>query len=120
MFDATLSDEDRQLLTLRGLSRSYLGGLFRDTGLRLLRVQITYNGGYDDVPADVSQAIVEWVAYKKGLGELQAKDQSEQSVVLGQYQQRDVIALSTLKASEMDMPMSVEQVINTYQMPIVP
>jgi hypothetical protein len=123
VFDPTQPDEDRQKLTLRGLYwpifetwMSPRRPIYRPSPMR---VTVVYNAGYTDVPADVEQAIVEWVAYKKGLRELQAMDQTTQWLQLGQFQQNTSIASSTLKASTIAMPTSVSDVISIYQRPVI-
>jgi len=105
--DLELAEEQRQMITLHG---------FWDSRVN---VRVKYNGGYGSPPDDVQQAIAEWVAYKRGLAQLQAKDQTSQWVQLGQFQQNVSIATSTLKASEIDMPESVASCVSYYERPIV-
>jgi len=107
IFQPLLDEEERQSLFILGCDD-------------MTPVQVTYNGGYNEIPADVSEAIAEWVGYKKGFAELQAKDQTSQWLQLGQYQQNEMIAGSTMKASEIDMPQSVASLISIYKMPILP
>ena len=123
-FDAAMPSENRQYITLRGLYwpifETWLSPrrpIYRPSPMR---VYIGYNAGYSDVPEDIEEAIIEWVAYKKGLRELQMHDQTEQWVQLGQYQQNNMIATSTLKMSELDLPASVASVIEVYQRPVSP
>ena len=124
LFDLDLPDEERQYLTLRGLYwpifETWLSPrrpIYRPAPMR---VQVVYNAGYATVPADITEAIIEWVGYKKGLRELQMHDQTEQWVQLGQFQQNNMIATSTLKVSELDMPESVARVISVYERPVCP
>jgi hypothetical protein len=123
-FDPTLPDEERQYITLKGLVWPVFQSWF--TPRRPIyrpapmRIQIAYNGGYSSVPFDIEEAVIEWVAYKKGLSQLQSADQTEQWIQLGQYQQKNMIAESTLKLSGMDLPASVEAVIQVYERPVVP
>ena len=123
-FDPTLPDEERQYITLKGLVWPVFQSWFtpRRPIYRPapLRIQIIYNGGYTSVPYDIEEAIIVWVAFKKGLSELQANDQTEQMVRLGQYEQNNMIAAATIRTSSMDMPESVKSVISVYERPIVP
>jgi hypothetical protein len=123
-FDPTLPDEERQFLTLKGfiwpVFQSWFSPwrpIYRPAPMRM---QISYNGGYSSVPYDIEEAIIVWVAFKKGLSELQANDQTEQMVRLGQYEQNNMIAAATIRTSSMDMPESVKSVISVYERPIVP
>jgi hypothetical protein len=81
---------------------------------------VAYNAGYNYVPYDIEEAVIEWVAFKKGLRQLQEKDQTEEWVQLGQYQQHNSIAANAMKMSGLDMPESVATVIQVYERPIVP
>jgi hypothetical protein len=116
VFDDTRAPESRQSITLRGLHWP----VPRCSPYRPapLRVKVSYTAGYDEVPADVAQAVIEWAAFKKGLAELQSADQSTQWVQMGQFQQNSSIATSSLKASAVDMPISVAQVISQYKRPV--
>lgn len=122
-FDDTLPPEQRQTITLRGLFWSVFQSWFspRHSIVRpeALRVQVEYNAGYAAAPADVAQAIIEWIAFKKGLSELQSTDQTTQWIQMGQYQQNSMIAGSTIKAQQMGMPQSVADVIAQYRRPVV-
>jgi hypothetical protein len=81
---------------------------------------VAYVGGYagDVIPEDVRGAVIEWVGYKKGLGDLQQKDQSAQWLQIGQFQQNTSIASSSVKFSSIDMPSSVGSVIEKYRRPV--
>lgn len=123
VFDETLPAEARQKITLRGLFWPLFETWFtpRRSILRPapMRVQVTYSGGYDDIPEDVSQAIIEWIGFKKGMAELQGASQTNQSIYLGAYRQDSMVANSSLKASTIDMPSSVAQVIAQYKRPVI-
>jgi hypothetical protein len=122
-FDQTLPDEERQKLTLRGLYWPIFETGFtpRRSVYRPapMRVTIVYNAGYTEVPADVEQAIVEWVAYKRGFAQLQSKDPTSQSLYLGSYRQDTMVGNAMLKAMNVDLPDSVKSVISIYQRPII-
>jgi hypothetical protein len=114
-FDNTLPPEDRQKLTMVGScwplvcsSSSYPA---------LPNIIVNYDAGYeaDAIPADVSQAIIEWIGWKRGYSQLQAQNQASVSwMQLGQYQQSITAGTSTLNASGIVMPESVSQVIQRY------
>jgi hypothetical protein len=84
-----------------------------------LRINVHYMAGYDEVPPDVEQAIIEWVAFLRGFRELQSTDQTTQWIQLGSYQQNTSIATSTQKASAIVAPESVMAVIQGYTRPII-
>jgi hypothetical protein len=123
VLDDTLPPESRQKITLRGLFWPIFQSWFspRHSIVRPdpVRVQVAYEAGYDEIPADVTQAVIEWIAFKKGLSQLQAADQTNEWVQMGQYQQHTPVAASSLKAMAVDMPASVEQVIAQYRRPVI-
>jgi hypothetical protein len=123
-FDPTLPAEERQYITLLGYFWPVLQSWYTPYRSiyrpRPLRIQVAYNGGYNYVPYDIEEAITEWVAFKKGLRELQSHDQTDQLIHLGDYQQNNMIARSTIAMSNVDMPNSVVSVIKVYERPIVP
>jgi hypothetical protein len=123
VFDATLPPEARQKITLRGLFWPLFETWFtpRRSILRPapMRVNVTYVGGYSDPPADVSQAVIEWIGFKKGMAELQGASLTNQSIYLGAYRQDSMVANSSLKASTIDMPASTAYVIAQYKRPII-
>jgi hypothetical protein len=124
VFDPTLPDEERQSITLLGyfwpIIQSWYTPYRSSYRPRPLRIQVAYNAGYNYVPYDIEEAVIEWVAFKKGLRQLQEKDQTEEWVQLGQYQQHNSIAANAMKMSGLDMPESVATVIQVYERPIVP
>jgi hypothetical protein len=123
VFNDALPPEARQKITLRGLYWPIFGSWLtpRRSILRPapMRVNVTYTAGYDAAPADVTQAVIEWIAFKKGLAELQGADQTSQWIQMGQFQQNTMIASSALKAASVDMPTSVAQVIMQYRLSVV-
>lgn len=121
VFDPELPPEQRQKIILRGVLgfQSWFSPRHSIVRPDNLRVLVEYDAGYDTAPADVTQAIIEWIAFKKGLAELQGADQTTQWVQMGQYQQNSMIAGSTFKAQAMSMPQSVEDVINQYRRPVM-
>lgn len=122
-FDDTLPPESRQKITLRGLSWPVFQSWFspRRSIVRPepVRVQVSYEAGYETIPADVTQAVIEWIAFKKGFADLQGADLTAQSIYLGQFRQDSMVANSVMKAMTMDMPASVEQVIAQYRRPVI-
>jgi hypothetical protein len=66
--DKTLVPEDRYTLSL-------IGSRFTAESFRT--VKIVYNAGYDEVPADIEQAVIDWVAYRykqrQWIGELSSR-----------------------------------------------
>lgn len=122
VFDGALPPEQRQKITMRGLMWPVFQSWFspRRSIVRPAPfcVNVTYSGGYADTPADVSQAVIEWIAFKKGLAELQGADQTTQWIQMGQYQQNSMIAASSLKAQAMGMPQGVADVIMQYRRPV--
>lgn len=120
LLDDELDPEESQKITLMGVCLPNWGGsrhsIYRPPAARLV---VTYTAGYASVPADVAAAVVEWVGYKKGFGELQGKDQSEQWLQIGQFQQNTSIATSTVKFSGLSMPGSVADVIERYRRPVI-
>jgi hypothetical protein len=123
VFDDTLPPESRQKITLRGLFWPIFQSWFspRRSIVRPdpVRVQVAYDAGYDEIPADVTQAVIEWIAFKKGLSQLQAADQTNEWVQMGQYQQHTPVAASSLKAMAVGMPQSVADVIEQYRRPVI-
>lgn len=99
--------EDRQKLI-------YIGGCWPCSYYRIANLEITYNAGYSTVPEDIVQAVIELVAFKRGFGQLQAQDQTAAWLQLGDYQQNLSTGPTTLKASEVSLPMSVQSVIDRY------
>lgn len=122
-FDKELPDEERQKITLMGFYYPMFAiwpSLFRSIyRTPLARVIVEYNAGYQEIPPDVSQAVIEWVAFKKGMSELQRKDQTTEWLQLGQMQAHISTAATTLKINGICMPDSVAGVIEKYERPIV-
>jgi len=67
------------------------------------KVGIDYNAGYETVPGDVEQAVIDWVAYR--FRARQWIGQTEQA----QYQNL------TTRTPEIEIPMSVKRVIERYR-----
>jgi hypothetical protein len=86
-FDPTLDPENRQKIDLIGISRIGAGW---DNPLG--NVVITYNAGYDDIPENVEQAVIEWVAMKRGQSQLQSVNQAAGGFKLGDYEQTQAIS----------------------------
>jgi hypothetical protein len=116
-----LDPEASQKITLIGVFLANWGitrhhSIYRPPAAQLI---VKYEAGYDVVPADVAAAVVEWVGFKKGFAELQAKDQTSQWLQIGQFQQNTSIATSTVKFAGVDMPGSVADVIDRYRRPVI-
>jgi hypothetical protein len=122
VFDNTRDPESRQAITLRGCGSSEAfsprRSIYRPSPMR---VAVAYNGGYaaDSIPANVQQALIEWIAWKRGVSQLNAENQTAQSLYIGTYRQDTMVSNATLKASQMDMPETVSNVIELYKRPIV-
>lgn len=111
-FDDSVDPEDRQKITRIG---SVWPCSWRALGSAVPNILVVYTAGYDEIPADVSQAVTEWVAWKRGYSQLQSLDQGEVTwQQIGQYQQAVTPGKSTLEASGFSTPQSVSDVIAKY------
>lgn len=122
-FDENLDSEERDKITLMGFNPNMFGtwsspwrSIYRPP---LSRVIVVYQAGYAVVPADAQQAIIEWIGFKRGLAQLQSKDQSGQSLYIGSYRQDTMVAQNARLASSIDMPESVSSVIEIYQRSVI-
>src|SRR5215813_2241352 len=125
VFDASLDPENRQKITLRGLYWpmfetwvSPRRAIYRPSPMRVV---VTYNAGYaaNAIPADVQQAIIEWIGWKRGVSQLNAGNQTAQSLYIGAYRQDTMVANATFKTASVDMPESVSRVVEVYKRAIV-
>jgi hypothetical protein len=112
-FDPSLDPENRQKIDLVGISRIGSGW---DNPLG--NVVITYNAGYDTIPKNIVQAIIEWVAQKRGQSQLQSANQAAGAFKLGDYEQTQAISTATLAAMAADVPENVQKVIEQYKRPL--
>ena len=112
---AGVAPEDRQMLRL-------VGWIFTHSRSSFPNIVIVYNAGYaetadstkDSLPVSVSQAVIEWIAFKRGLGQIQATDQASSSVTMGDYSEGG-IAGDSVRYQELDKPESVQCVIDQYR-----
>jgi|SRR5580765_3484435 len=112
-FDDSLEDEERQKVELIDCGT----GLFNLGPLNQLEVD--YNGGYDEIPSTVQQAVLEWVAWRRGMGQVQQLDMSGGSVQAGTVQfQGDNIDMA-VAAVEVEMPESVKRCIAQYKRVVI-
>jgi hypothetical protein len=107
-FDDTAFPEDRQSIIL--LNQPY-GFPFR--------VVVTYNAGYDEIPAVVSQAVIEWCSFKRGTGQIQQLDQAGGSVTIGTYTQTGDNIDMQLAAITAEIPANVARVIERYRRKVI-
>lgn len=91
-FDTDLDPERRWEAYLRG-------SVFTDTAV----VTIAYNAGYEAVPADANQAVIEWVAHRYKTR--QWIGQTSKHMVQGE----------TVQTPESEIPMAVKRVIERYR-----
>lgn len=111
-FDSTLSPENRQRVHLIGWDLRYSWPYISD-------VVVNYNGGYNIVPVAIEQAIIEWVAFKRGQSQLQQMDQSSGSEQIGDYQQTGSASALTLGVLTAEIPTNVQRVIDQYRRPVI-
>lgn len=114
-FDSSLDAEQRQKISLVGLSGFGLQGWGNPLGNAI----IIYKAGYMAVPAAISQAIIEWVSFKRGQSQLQQQDQSAGAVQIGDYAQTGSASELTLGVLEAEMPVNVQRVIDQYRRPVI-
>ena len=114
-FDTTLDAEQRQKISLIGLSGFGLQGWGNPLG----NAVIVYKAGYTAVPAAISQAIIEWVSFKRGQSQLQQQDQSSSAERIGDYEQVGNVIELTLAAVEAEIPVNVQRVIDQYRRPVI-
>ena len=121
--DPNLDPEESDKITLMGFNPNMFGtwstpyrSIYRPPSSRVI---IAYLAGYATVPPEVGQAIIEWIGFKRGLAQLQAKDQSGQSLYIGSFRQDTMVAQNSRLASSMDMPESVSAVIELYQRSVI-
>ena len=108
LFDDSVEMEARQKLI-------YVGGFWPQPCWNNPNIVIQYNAGYTDIPDDVSQAVIEWIGWIRGYSQLQSQDQSEVSwQQIGQWQQSITAGKSTLQASGLEKPLSVQNAIERY------
>ena len=76
---------------------------------------VEYNGGYSaaftgagSIPQDIQQAIIEWVALKRGQSQLQTVNQSATGFNIGDYSQTNPISPLTLGVLEAEIPTSIQ------------
>jgi hypothetical protein len=117
IFDDTLAMENRAYITLRGTSATFPRPCWPD----YRGVILSYNAGYNpdsNVPSVVSEAICEWVAFKRIGAKLQSIDPATTSVTLGDYSQTAGRVLSeTLAFLESGVPGTIQAVIDQYKRP---
>jgi hypothetical protein len=112
-FDPSLDPENRQKIDLVGISTIGQGW---DNPLG--NVVIAYNAGYDDIPENIEQAIIEWVAMKRGQSQLQSVNQAAGGFKLGDYEQTQAISGLTLAALAAQIPENVQKIIEQYKRPL--
>lgn len=78
-----------------------------------LTMKISYNE--TGLPTMIRQAVIEWVAFRRGQSQMQSQDQSAGAERMGDYELTTAIALDTLKMLDFDMPMSVRRAIAQYR-----
>lgn len=115
-FDASLPPEDRQKLSIIGACFPFCGWRSSRGWSSTPNVVVVYNAGYTTIPVEVSQAVIEWVAFARGAGQLQAADQSGVSEQIGDYS-HGAIASETSKYLASAIPQSVQDVIDSYDKP---
>ena len=84
----------------------------------LIVLTVGYNAGYSSIPASVAQAVIEWVAFKRGESQIQALDQSSGSFTIGDYSESQSASSLAIAALAIDIPGSVKQVIEKYTKPL--
>lgn len=119
-FDDSRIGEDRQKI--------YLIGLIFPMALNpwdlLPNLVIAYNAGYSaaftgsgSIPQDIQQAIIEWVAIKRGQSQLQSVNQAASGFKIGDYEQSNPISPLTLAVLDAPLPTSIQSVIDHYARP---
>jgi len=82
---------------------------------QVANVEVDYNAGYAAAPADVSEAVIEWCAMKRGFSQLQAADQTEVTwSQIGSTQAGFSNAKSTQQASVITAPSNTLNAIARY------
>lgn len=118
-FDDQLTPEDRSKICFVG--QWVWPGVCDYDRRRLPRVPaliVEYEAGYAEVPADVKQAAIEWVAYKLGAAAIQtlvADSDGPGGVSIGDYSQTGVDAGVARYTQESAIPDSVQRVIDSYK-----
>lgn len=105
-FDDTRSPEDRQFIILLGFETCR-------------NVKVEYNGCYDEIPPSIEQAVIEWIAFKRGAGQLQQSNQSAGAVKIGDYQETGSAIEMTIAATKADIPTNVQRAIDQYWRPVI-
>ena len=115
--DAGLLGEDRQMFHLIGFLFA-----FPNCGRRMV---VEYNGGYSaaftgdgSIPQDIQQAVIEWIALKRGQSQLQSVNQSATGFNIGDYSQTNPISPLSLGVLEAAIPTSIQAVIDHYSRPV--
>jgi hypothetical protein len=76
---------------------------------------ITYNGGYDFVPAAVQQAVIDWVAFRRNLSQLQGANPVLATEQIGDYSRGAGTGRVAVDYMGIYVPESVQLVIDQYQ-----
>jgi hypothetical protein len=117
-FDDTQTPENRQKVQLIGwdlsCSYSWLGSFWPASDMI-----VEYNAGYDTVPPAIEQAVIEWVAFKRGQSQLQQMDQTSGSEQIGDYQETGSASELTLAVLTSEIPANVQRVIDQYRRPVI-
>lgn len=111
-FDSSLSPESRQRVNLIGWDLRYSWPYLSD-------VIVNYNGGYNTVPPAIEQAVIEWVAFKRGQSQLQQRDQSGTARTMGDYSETRSASELTVAVIAADIPENVSRVIDQYRRPVI-
>jgi hypothetical protein len=122
-FDPTRNPEDRQKVYLIG----HWYPVFAIPWTWMPNIIVEYNGGYDPidepedepVPTPITQAVIEWVAFRRATGQMQGLDQTSGGVKLGDYDNQTPVSVLTSKILAMPLPDSVQRVIDQYRRPVI-
>jgi len=109
-FDDQATPEDRQKIIL-------VGSVWARTCYGIPNVVVEYDAGYpaDEIPPDVTQAVIEWIGWKRGYSQLQQQNQADVTwQQLGEYQSAFSAGKATLQASAFSTPQSVGDVLAKY------
>jgi len=119
-FDPDAAPENRQSIYLLGESCGGFYTGFADYPYSFVpNVVVEYNGGYEEVPPAISQAVIELVAFKRGESQLQGANQTGGAVTIGTYSEQGGNVEMTLAALEANMPVGVQRVIDQYRRAVI-
>jgi hypothetical protein len=114
-FDPTRQPEDRQKILLIG----HWYPIFNIPFAWMPNIVVVYNGGYADVPAAIVQAVIEWVAFRRGQGQLQQLDQSDGAQKIGDYEELSAASTLALRVLAASLPDNVQRVIDQYRRVVI-